>query len=1319
MECGAKGLSSRLFHFRKWLTQDAKCSLHPSVCIVNGEATDGTKNAPVLLFGPPPSSSIDESLSNGGTANNNQRCGNIDSQDDQLLWDRSIGCQVRSVREVKKEEVLVEIPQSSMIVPALVAASDAGCAVFSCCESLQSADPLEYWDALSGTADAVQQQLNRAKAQSGTQLLVNILRERKRAEDALAKAHKELSAQSPSAHVLVPNGFVSSRAPLMLFLIQQRFGGPDSPVTSDSHTSLLLQPPPMPPDAPASFAPWIRTFPSSFSLPLCWKRNELALLSSGIGGLPLLQEVAAHTFVICNDLIHLLKAGLLQRIAGNDKPLFPLEQLTWDSWVWAAAAQMSRSFPVECYLNENQTIPQLLNKLSLPRSELNQVVWDDLGVLVPFMDMLNHEPTSCQIKWERTPSDADEPALPRLVTQKRVKKGAQIFTDYGSNKSNHDLLAQYGFSQVSNPADSISIGWGLMEGVGGLTTTPEGYDWVYPEGTPQENKVFETNDSADMKSWWTDQRLKLLKLVTGVDDGFIEKLLSGKKLSALACVEGPHHPIFLASAVVCTMSPRELNRHMASSDNDANRDLSEVPLTPRHQCALRQYLAYFYSRKLEKLLGNLNEGFIKAHYPNFQLWSSASEGGLHYKSDANAAETGGSIGWQTFFDAHVYAGTMEVEKHYYALSPDSCVLSLYDGNLRAIQARLDATNETTEQSADKANDLATELTNLRFVLLDTDEIVDEDIDSSKEEPNKSPDKAPPTHEDQNELPTEPIKRSRDEERRGSGDKSQDKSQDLDPDGSARNRKKGRPKNSTNGNSSHKPTPNPARKSSAGNPMKESNNTNRPMAVKLHIGNLSYVTRPEDLFEFFATSLGFGAQNVLECHIPSERDTGKSRGFGFVTMPEDCALRALAMTTGTGPGGIEKKCELQGRLIKVSRSNTAGSNRGAGLHGPAIAAAAAAAATNNSRVASTVAMPHTASTSDRCLKCGYRPKYCTCPVPHVPTTAPGAGAIIPPPPPGPPPRSGGVLPFAVHGGGTGLIDEGVIPSHAPFGVPGAGMPGAYGPPIMGVVPPNAQFGHPNRGGPDLHHHGNPQWAGPGARGAGARAGPPLTGDPRGPKVPRDRGALDRSRSPSLSRRDSRRRRSRSYSRERDRRGKRGRRRDYSSSDSEASSVRHRRRSSRLTSDKYRDRRRGGSYRDRSPLTSSDSEGGGGRHVKAGSTGRRSSSRRDNHRTSRSSRHGHDRHGDAIDGSDVSVAGAKIPASGGSQDSPGDGVARNSRSHRRKRRSRSRSGSRSLSQSPSQSRSSRKHKTNAEGGDPTDRQRARSHREHGAKLTRDRR
>ena len=46
---GVEALSARLAAFRQWI-QCAGCTVHTAVAIVNGEATDGTKNAPVMIL---------------------------------------------------------------------------------------------------------------------------------------------------------------------------------------------------------------------------------------------------------------------------------------------------------------------------------------------------------------------------------------------------------------------------------------------------------------------------------------------------------------------------------------------------------------------------------------------------------------------------------------------------------------------------------------------------------------------------------------------------------------------------------------------------------------------------------------------------------------------------------------------------------------------------------------------------------------------------------------------------------------------------------------------------------------------------------------------------------------------------------------------------------------------------------------------------------------------------------------------------------------------------------------------------------------------
>jgi RNA recognition motif-containing protein len=77
-----------------------------------------------------------------------------------------------------------------------------------------------------------------------------------------------------------------------------------------------------------------------------------------------------------------------------------------------------------------------------------------------------------------------------------------------------------------------------------------------------------------------------------------------------------------------------------------------------------------------------------------------------------------------------------------------------------------------------------------------------------------------------------------------------------------------------------------------------------MAKKLFVGNLSWNTRDESLNDAFAR---FG--EVSEAKVIVDRQTGRSRGFGFVTFANDqSADDAMAGLDGT---------ELDGRAIRVN------------------------------------------------------------------------------------------------------------------------------------------------------------------------------------------------------------------------------------------------------------------------------------------------------------------------------------------------------------------------------------------------------------------
>jgi RNA recognition motif-containing protein len=156
------------------------------------------------------------------------------------------------------------------------------------------------------------------------------------------------------------------------------------------------------------------------------------------------------------------------------------------------------------------------------------------------------------------------------------------------------------------------------------------------------------------------------------------------------------------------------------------------------------------------------------------------------------------------------------------------------------------------------------------------------------------------------------------------------------------------------------------------------------AVKLHVGNLSFTTTPADLYEYFSSI--YGQDNVLECHIPIERETGRSRGFGFVAMPEEIALGALQS---------DRKHEVDGRVLKVARSNSVGAV---------------------SHIKPPPAPPQV--NSERCLTCGYRPKYCVCSQPNIPAFSGKPAA--PPPRPNVPPINSSRRPDPV-------LDHGYRPS----------------------------------------------------------------------------------------------------------------------------------------------------------------------------------------------------------------------------------------------------------------------------------------------------
>ena len=89
-----------------------------------------------------------------------------------------------------------------------------------------------------------------------------------------------------------------------------------------------------------------------------------------------------------------------------------------------------------------------------------------------------------------------------------------------------------------------------------------------------------------------------------------------------------------------------------------------------------------------------------------------------------------------------------------------------------------------------------------------------------------------------------------------------------------------------------------------------------MSKKLFVGSLSWGVNDDSLRDAFSVH-----GEISEAVVISDRDTGRSRGFGFVTFEDDDAAdKAVAALNGT---------ELDGRTIRVDVAQAKERSHGGG------------------------------------------------------------------------------------------------------------------------------------------------------------------------------------------------------------------------------------------------------------------------------------------------------------------------------------------------------------------------------------------------------
>jgi cold-inducible RNA-binding protein len=105
-----------------------------------------------------------------------------------------------------------------------------------------------------------------------------------------------------------------------------------------------------------------------------------------------------------------------------------------------------------------------------------------------------------------------------------------------------------------------------------------------------------------------------------------------------------------------------------------------------------------------------------------------------------------------------------------------------------------------------------------------------------------------------------------------------------------------------------------------------------MGKKLYVGNLPYTVRDEDLQQSFSE---FGS--VTSAKVMMERDTGRSKGFGFVEMGTDAeAQAAINGMNGQSLGGrsvtVNEARPMEARPPRTGGYGGGGDRSGGGGYG---------------------------------------------------------------------------------------------------------------------------------------------------------------------------------------------------------------------------------------------------------------------------------------------------------------------------------------------------------------------------------------------------
>ena len=88
-----------------------------------------------------------------------------------------------------------------------------------------------------------------------------------------------------------------------------------------------------------------------------------------------------------------------------------------------------------------------------------------------------------------------------------------------------------------------------------------------------------------------------------------------------------------------------------------------------------------------------------------------------------------------------------------------------------------------------------------------------------------------------------------------------------------------------------------------------------MTKSIYVGNLPFTASDGEVRDFFAA---YGS--VINVSLPTDRETGRPRGFGFVEMDDADAEKAISQADGQ---------DMDGRRLRVNEAQPRGERGGGG------------------------------------------------------------------------------------------------------------------------------------------------------------------------------------------------------------------------------------------------------------------------------------------------------------------------------------------------------------------------------------------------------